>query len=1227
MDKYEYRVCLDDIRSFIGQRQFGEAAAIADTIDWRNVRSVNTLCLISDLYKANGRYGDSCDVMALAYGRDPGNPAIIYAMCELELKRNDYIRALQFYSEFTRIAPQDPARFKLQYQLYKAQNVSVGERIHVLEEYNRRERSPRWIFELAQLYAEGRNFVRCAELCDGLIAEGGSYELRAMELKRKYTPLTAQQMIRYQQLINPESERIAELRRANAAGVGQNTAASDSSSWTVPYPDIPGGGQGNTEEEYPAENNGAETQETVEGEEYSAARTAVRMPEDTSGVEDIHVRTADESLVNTVNLQAAVAEGLKEVLGSEPDEEEASRIREQNAEAVRDEFRRGFDVPVATRYGEDNFSEEDYDRAREYVRERRGAAQRPDEGYGADAAYSGGGAEEIYPVEPVPQDPGASRFTPEYERFITQEANGQITMRTAPDGNWQNSADVPASGGFAGLNASWEATMAAMGSKVAEENRRRLVERTGPILTQFEEETRNDPFEAIERENAEAARQARVRNAMPGGGELSDGMTENEKKRIEQVRGGVRSAVVWDADIGEAATRTWGGEEVEEALRQPDGNMELGYVSIDQEPGREITQSAVDAPELETGDMPALPEEEEQPYNAPQPEEPVYAPQPEPSQEPGSDRYGSREASDSDGREGIRYAEQAPYRRYNPRYSFDAEDYSDEDYLGDKTVDLPYLIEMPAEKEKTPRPQMAAYNDDFIPEGTAADESAVRETEPEDTPAVVSEDTAISGMKLTATQEIEMLLQKEYEEQQRGRTEDPVSVRESAIPEEPDFSGRAADIVSPEDLLAQAEETGVPAASEEPAGAETGADEYVSAREEVRGETPAEPAEPEPRTAVEVPEEAETSPENAGEAARIPESAAGTAAVSAPAEEPEPEKDTATEALLSENRPSRRAREAEKSGAPITETPPDSNSVIDNGQEVPEDHSGDGAAFRGQRRERRSRDGRKDDAANRRSFDAERIHKMSQERRHLFASWLQEKHTRSQLLDALDLIDTASASGNVILTAEDEEDCLAMAKALFKDLKQSDRGFSGKVAVMDGPSVNRKSPNAYIRKLIGGGLIITNASGLSDENAEKLHEALTAEDREIVVIIADGKEEMDGLIARHPVLAKSFNARVDIRNLSDEELVKIAERYARIKDCVIDNMAVLALHSRISSMRTDDHHVTVDEVKAIVDEAIAFAEKKSFAHLMDAVFKRRYDEDDRIILTEKDFTHYDEGEE
>ncbi|MGN1147812.1 MAG: tetratricopeptide repeat protein, partial [Lachnospiraceae bacterium] len=202
MDKYEYKIRSEEIKTLIAKGEYVDAAAIADTIDWRRVKSVMMLCTISDLYKINRRFEDARDMLLLAYDRHPGGRSIVYSLCELSIKMGEFVQAVEYYKEFVQVAPKDSGRYVLQYKLYEAQDVSLEERIAVLEELKSKDYSEKWAYELAYLYHRIGLATKCVEECDELILwfGEGKYVLKAMELKMLHEPLTADQQERYNQM-------------------------------------------------------------------------------------------------------------------------------------------------------------------------------------------------------------------------------------------------------------------------------------------------------------------------------------------------------------------------------------------------------------------------------------------------------------------------------------------------------------------------------------------------------------------------------------------------------------------------------------------------------------------------------------------------------------------------------------------------------------------------------------------------------------------------------------------------------------------------------------------------------------------------------------------------------------------------------------------------------------------------------------------------------------------
>lgn len=135
----------------------------------------------------------------------------------------------------------------------------------------------------------------------------------------------------------------------------------------------------------------------------------------------------------------------------------------------------------------------------------------------------------------------------------------------------------------------------------------------------------------------------------------------------------------------------------------------------------------------------------------------------------------------------------------------------------------------------------------------------------------------------------------------------------------------------------------------------------------------------------------------------------------------------------------------------------------------------------------------------------------------------------------------------------------------------------------------------------------------------ELTKFLRQENVGIIIVLEDTRKAITRLFAEYPHLGASFTAWMDVESLSNDTLANFGMKYARQKEYAIDDLGMLALHRRIEELQTIDHVVTVVEVKNIVDNAIRHASKKSLGHFMDILLAKRYDEEDMIILTEKDF--------
>lgn len=273
MDKYEYRIKLEQIEKLAGRKDYVTAAEIADGIDWRKVKNVNTLFMISDIYEATDRLEDCYEILNMVYDRSYTGRRAVYRLTEVATKMHEFEEAIDLYKEYVKIAPHDLGRYILKYQIYRERGSSVEDQIEVLKEYKSHEYNKKWAYELACLYEEAGQIQKCIEECDELILwfGNGEYVIKALELKRKYQELTAAQQEKYdQRFVQTEPE--------------------------------------------------AEETETAEEEVNAAQEPAEEVSEEAVIDDTPQISVINTNKFSTMNLQAELAKGVQDVFDQEPEE-------------------------------------------------------------------------------------------------------------------------------------------------------------------------------------------------------------------------------------------------------------------------------------------------------------------------------------------------------------------------------------------------------------------------------------------------------------------------------------------------------------------------------------------------------------------------------------------------------------------------------------------------------------------------------------------------------------------------------------------------------------------------------------------------------------------------------------------------------------------------------------------------------------------------------------------
>jgi len=833
LDKYEYKLRSEEIKELISQKKYVAAMEIADTIDWRRVKNIMMLTMVSDLYKINRRYDVSRDILLLAYDRHPGGRTIVYSLCELSIKLGEFVQAVEYYKEFVRIAPNDTGRYILKYKIYDAQEVSLEERIGVLEEFKAVDYREKWGYELAYLYHRAGLEKQCVAECDELILTfgEGKYVLKAMELKMLHQPLSPIQQEKYDKFTGRKMTPVSQKPEQSADSQKQQ-----------------------------------ETPEYKEPEQQTEAAVSADTKVMPGKDLDIQVKTLDVSnKYNTMNIQAALADSMKELMEKEMAEQAQEKKQVQNKVQKSEPVQENTPVaePVAvsatqTVLGQDTGDMKEITFAPEEPEPASSPAAKKEPKLSFDPNMDTASL-----IQNMTEKAAITAAGTEYDRMLAMENDGQISLVVPEETTVEK--QITGQMSIEDILSEWEKMKKASEQRSMDGIKQRVLEQTGEMFTEFDKNVKSGLLEGLENES------------LP------------EVEELEEIR----------------------------------------------------DTNDLDLEDLETDDL--------------------------------------------------------------------------------EVTDLP-------------------------------------EEEP------VTEETTDAG------------------------------AGDSEMEEEPaDISGEPEE--GPEDSVV----------------------------EHIRRQMQEEPEE------------------------------SGTFDTS--------EMEEVSDRLIEET-------EKEVSG------------------KEPE--------------ERTSRE-------------------LTQDEKELFGALIQTDQMKQQIAETIDAMSLAPYTGNVIITGEAGAGTLTLAKNLIKSVQMSDSNFSGKVAKISGAALDKKDIATTLSKLRNGALIIEKANGMSVDALQELTRYLDQDNDGIIVILEDTKMEMRRCINKNRALLESFNARIDINEMDNDALVAYARDYAYEQEYSIDDLGILALYTRIADLQTGNHNVTLAEVRDIVDEGIWSANRKNLKHFFDILSGKRYDDEDMIILREKDF--------
>ncbi len=250
---------------------------------------------------------------------------------------------------------------------------------------------------------------------------------------------------------------------------------------------------------------------------------------------------------------------------------------------------------------------------------------------------------------------------------------------------------------------------------------------------------------------------------------------------------------------------------------------------------------------------------------------------------------------------------------------------------------------------------------------------------------------------------------------------------------------------------------------------------------------------------------------------------------------------------------------------------------------------------------------------------------LTEEEKKLFSYFVPVKGMSEQLVEVLDSDKKCTSRygtsrvGNIVIIGRKGCGKTVLAVDVVKAVQKNRKRKPGKVGIVTAEAFNKKDVAGIMRKLNGGAIIIEKASKLSGRTVEVLSGIMEGQTGELLVILEDERRPMERLMQAFPQFAKKFTSRLEIPVFTSDELVTFAQIYAKENGYKLDEMAILALYSKIDTMQREERIVTVSDIKEIMDDAIDRAERPSLNKMVGKVFGKGKDDSNRVLLRESDF--------
>lgn len=1246
VDKYEFKLKIDEMKALVSARNYQAAAEIAETVNWRKIRNLNALVLAGEVFEQVGRYEESKEILLMAYDKSPIGRNIIYRLAEIAIRTQRIDEAQEYYDEFVDIAPHDNLKYVLKYKMTAAQGLPYKEQIKILEELKEQEYSEEWAYELAYLYHRDMQPEKCVEACDELILwfGDGIYVEKALELKMHYQPLTKPQDEKYR-MFRQKRTGVIEVKPNDFLESGEIV----NETVEIPYVQTNTGqyNTANLQEEIAKgmqQIHSGKMQQANRQAQPQNWQNAQAQPQNLQGAQ-----AQQQSMQHVQGQQQSVQhvqdqpQNLQRVQGQPQNLQsvQAEPQSWQNGQRQQQNWQNGQERPQGW---QNTQAQQNWQNAQAQQQNWQNTQAQQQSWQNTQAQQQNWQNTQVQPqswqnvqepqnwqnVQAQPQDLQNAQAQPQSLQNAQGQPQNLQNAQVQPQ--WQDVQETteqePARAmTFEEIQAEWEKTKQAMQEALQEaekpktaeakeqslEKAEKLMQRLLGIVPQLAEKLAEQQEEGQEEDAIDDQQPSGVQYDLEQAGRIVAGMNQLLQEQIDSLQAEKRQTQTPEIHRVSDPTRELpklpeelllGKESGAIEKEEMDGNS-LQNFSLEEEDNPVMNAWKEATPGISAIDLLQRVRMEKNGVHFAQPQETQQANMRQPEKQPTMAQSGKPMTE--------RMIQSDMPMTEQMAAEFTAEELGQTEYIAETVMQAETFSEEMVQEEDSDWnvKQIEAPVSDLLQQPEISDRKSAQQPEPpvnrpiQETELPVRQPVQETELPVAeAAQEAELPISQIVQETD-------FSVRQLIQQAELPASQTAQQAELPASQIAQQAELPItqPVQMGMPAAAMTRQEQQGSMSEEFFQQDQADDPQDRIRKM-----QAATPTDSVSQmraamtidgASQMQPAGAGQKDVSDPLKNKEmnaqPVHENEQDNLFLAAKPRF-----------LTQAQLQAESAMDGKMNTQTTKDFSSAEF--------YENGMQPDGQN---LDMMKI--LTPEQKQIFSYFVPIAGMEAQIYDLLEGVsqhlqyDKHALSGNIMIEGISGSGKTVLIMDIIKVLQKEIKRPAGKTGKIDANALNQKDLDVLMEKINGGCLIIESAGKISRETAVKLSRCMENDHTGTLYIIEDTAEGIQKALERDSSFASKFTEKITIPLFSADELVEFGKAYANDLDYDIDEMGVLALYKRISNIQKLDHVTTLTEVKEIVDEAIENAERGVLKKVFGMLTATRANDDNYVILREKDF--------